>query len=134
MKNSLPWEEILRTLHADTILNDDGWLGGGIARVYGSDLMSDILSFSKPNSLLLTGLINPQTIRTAEMVDIAAICFVHGKRPHDETLDLARENQMPLFCTRFSMFEACGRLFAAGLVDDEGFPGLPGCEDCGDAR
>jgi hypothetical protein len=128
LKNSLPWEEILRTLHADTILND-GWLNGDIVRVYGSDLMSDILSFSKPNSLLLTGLINPQTIRTAEMVDIAAICFVHGKRPHDETLDLARENQMPLFCTRFSMFEACGRLFAAGLVDEEGFPGLPGSKD-----
>ena len=61
--------------------------------------------------------------------DIAAICFVHGKRPHDETLDLARENQTPLFCTRFSMFEACGRLFAAGLVDEEGFPGLPGSKD-----
>ena len=51
MKNSLPWEEILRTLHADTILNDDGWLGSDISRVYGSDLMSDILSYSKPNSL-----------------------------------------------------------------------------------
>ena len=125
LKNSLPWEEILRTLQAATILND-GWLGGDVSRVYGSDLMSDILSFSKPDSLLLTGLINPQTIRTAEMVDIAAICFVHGKRPHDETLDLARENQMPLFCTRFSMFEACGRLFAAGLVDGEDFPGPPG--------
>jgi hypothetical protein len=134
LKNSLPWEEILRILHADTILNNDGWLGGDILRVYGSDLMSDILSFSKPDSLLLTGLINPQTIRTAEMVDIAAICFVHGKRPHDDTLDLAKENQMPLFCTRFSMFEACGRLFAAGLVDDEDFPGLPGSEDCNDVR
>ena len=133
MKNSLPWEEILRTLHADTILND-GWLDGDITRVYGSDLMSDILSFSKPNSLLLPGLINPQTIRTAEMVDILAICFVHGKRPHDETLDLARENQTPLFCTRFSMFEACGHLFAAGLVDDEDFPGLPGSKDSDDAR
>jgi hypothetical protein len=125
LKNSLPWEEILRTLHAATILND-GWLGGDVSRVYGSDLMSDILSFSKPNSLLLTGLINPQTIRTAEMVDIAAICFVHGKRPHDDTLDLARENQVPLFCTQFSMFEACGRLFAAGLGDGEDFPPPPG--------
>ena len=128
MKNSLPWEEILRTLHAATILND-GWLGGDVSRVYGSDLMSDILSFSKPKSLLLTGLINPQTVRTAEMVDIAAICFVHGKRPHEETLDLARKNQLPLFCTRFSMFEACGRLFEAGLVDGEGFPGPQGYED-----
>jgi predicted transcriptional regulator len=131
LKNTLPWDEILRILEAKTILND-GWLGGDIARVYGSDLMSDILSFSKPKSLLITGLINPQTIRTAEMVDIAAICFVHDKNPHDETLDLAKRNQIPLFRTRFSMFEACGRLFEAGLVDCEGDPGPPGSGDCDD--
>jgi hypothetical protein len=59
------------------------------------------------------------------MVDIAAICFVHGKRPHDETLDLAKKNRIPLFCTKYSMFEACGRLFAAGLADCEEDSGAP---------
>ena len=87
--------------------------------VYGSDLMSDILTYSQPGSLLLTGLINPQTIRTAEMVEIAAICFVHGKQPHKETVEAARKIDLPLLSTRCSMFEACGRLFAAGLMNHE---------------
>jgi predicted transcriptional regulator len=128
VKNSLPWNEVIKILEADTILND-GWLGGEVGRVYGSDLMSDILSYSKPKSLLLTGLINPQTIRTAEMVDIAAICYVHGKCPHDKTLELAGRNHLALFRTRFSMFEACGRLFEAGLVDCEESPGHPGSKE-----
>lgn len=105
-------------LEAEIIL-DEGWLRDEITTVYGSDLMSDILSFSRPNSLLLTGLINPQTIRTAEMVEISVICFIHGKHPHQDTLDLARMNQMPLLCTGFSMFEACGKLYAAGLITCE---------------
>jgi predicted transcriptional regulator len=111
---SLPFKEVLNILEAEVIL-DKEWLRGVISTVYGSDLMSDILSFSKPNSLLLTGLINPQTIRTAEMVEIAVICFIHGKHPHKETVELATMNQIPLIGTPLSMFEACGRLYAAGL-------------------
>ena len=121
MGTSLKLEELLEILEAEIILNNN-WLRGEISRVHGSDLMSDILSYSKPNSLLLTGLINPQTIRTAEMVEIAAVCFIHGKTPHAETIDLARENEMPLLGTGFSMFEACGKLYAAGLVDCDDLP------------
>ena len=115
MLQSIGVRDILSILEAEIVL-DDGWLRDEVTTVYGSDLMSDILSFSKPNALLLTGLINPQTIRTAEMVEIAAICFIHGKHPHQDTLDLARTNQIPLLCTKFSMFEACGRLYALGSV------------------
>jgi hypothetical protein len=56
------------------------------------------------------------------MVEIAAVCFIHGKTPHTETIDLARANEMPLLTTRFSMFEACGKLYAAGLVDCDDLP------------
>ena len=121
MSKSLRFEDVLRILEAQ-VLFDDGWLPGEISRVYGSDLMSDILSYSKPNSLLLTGLVNPQTIRTAEMVEIAAICFIHEKNPHKETVELAKRNELPLLKTRFSMFEACGKLFAAGLTDCNDLP------------
>ena len=116
MGTSLPVDEVLKILEAEIIL-DKSWLREEISTVYGSDLMSDILSYSKPNSLLLTGLINPQTIRTAEMVEISAICFIHGKRPHKETVELARINEMPLLGTKMSMFEACGKLYAAGLMN-----------------
>ena len=121
MKNSIHIEELLEILEADIFLGEN-WLNGEISSVYSSDLMSDILSFSKPNSLLLTGLINPQTVRTAEMVEIAAICFIHGKHPHRETLDLAKKNEIPLFGTRFSMFEACGRLYSTGLGESDNLP------------
>ena len=114
MTGHLSFQELNEILKAEILL-DDGWIRDGFQSVYSSDLMSDILAYSRPNSLLLTGLINPQTIRTAEMVEIAAICFVHGKQPHTETVEAARQINLPLLSTRFSMFEACGRLFAAWL-------------------
>ncbi len=107
-------DELIKIIDASVLL-DKGWLKGAISCVYASDLMSDILSYSKPGSLLLTGLINSQTVRTAEMVEIMAVCFVHGKLPHNETIELAQQNELPLLTTKYSVFEACGRLFAAGM-------------------
>jgi len=88
-----------------------------IYTVCGSDLMSDVLTFIKPKALLLTGLTNPQVIRTAEVAEIAAICFVRGKQPQEATINLAIEKGIPLLKTRYSMFEACGRLYVSGLAD-----------------
>ncbi len=84
--------------------------------VCASDLMSDVLAFSKSRSLLLTGLTNPQVVRTAEMSEITAICFVRGKRPGPEAVEMARKTRIPLLSTRLSMYTACGRLYAAGLT------------------
>jgi len=81
----------------------------------GADLMSDVLAFSKTGALLLTGLTNTQVIRTGEMADIVGICFVRGKRPPQETIELARKNALPLFATELPMFESCGRLYQGGL-------------------
>ena len=80
-----------------------------------ADLMSDVLAFAEPGSILLTGLCNPQVIRTAEMADISAIIFVRGKYPPPETIVLAEEKGMPLVSASHSMFEMCGRLHRAGL-------------------
>jgi predicted transcriptional regulator len=80
-----------------------------------ADLMSDVLAFSEPGSVLLTGLCNPQVVRTAEMADIAAIIFVRGKYPPPETISLAEEKGIPLVATSHAMFEMCGRLHRAGL-------------------
>ena len=81
----------------------------------GCDLMSDVLAFIKPDALLLTGLTNRQVIRTAEMADIKAICFVRGKQPGREVVDLAEEKDIPLLTTSLPLFEACGRLYRSGL-------------------
>jgi predicted transcriptional regulator len=84
----------------------------------GSDLMSDVLAFTHEGTLLMSGLTNPQVVRTAEMADIKAIVFVRGKIPPAETLALAEEKGIPLLTSKYTMFETCGRIFAAGL---------PGC-------
>jgi len=82
----------------------------------GCDLMSDVLAFVKSDSLLLTGLTNPQVIRTVEMSDIKAVCFVRGKKPDKETVELAKSKNIPLLLTEFPLFEACGKLYKEGLA------------------
>lgn len=80
-----------------------------------SDLMSDVLAFVKPGSLLLTGLVHPQAIRTAEMSDLSAIVFVRGKTPGKDTIDLAEELKIPLIASPYGMYEMSGLLYQAGL-------------------
>jgi len=108
-------EQVKEILKAEVLLGGD-YLDKEIPMACGSDLMSDVLAFIKSDALLLTGLTNNQVVRTAEMAEIAAVCFVRGKRPPKETISLAKEKKVPLLSTQFSMFEACGRLFAEGLV------------------
>jgi predicted type IV restriction endonuclease len=81
----------------------------------GADLMSDVLAFSKEKTLLLTGLTNPQVIRTAEMIELTAVVFVRGKQPPQETIELAREKGIFLLSTDKLLYEACGILYKAGL-------------------
>ena len=81
----------------------------------GADLMSDVLAFTHAGTLLLTGLTNPQVVRTAEMAGISAIVFVRGKIPPPETIKLAEEKGIPLLATRYTLYETCGRLYTAGL-------------------
>jgi hypothetical protein len=80
-----------------------------------SDLMSDVLLFTKPSMLLVTGLTNPQSIRTADMAEAQAVMFVRGKYPPPETLDLAEEMGIAVMLSPYTMFEAAGLLYAAGL-------------------
>jgi len=81
----------------------------------GADLMSDVLAFTHADTLLLTGLTNPQVVRTADMAGIRAIVFVRGKLPPAETVALAREKAIPLLASKYTLFETAGRLFAVGL-------------------
>ena len=87
----------------------------------GSDMMSDVLAFVKDQSVLLTGLVNPQVIRTAEMMDMVCIVFVRGKKPSEDMIKLAEERDIALLSTGYRMFTACGLLYSNGLRG--------GCED-----
>ncbi len=85
----------------------------------GSDMMSDVLAFVKNQAVLLTGLVNPQVIRTAEMMDMHCVVFVRGKEPSEEMLSLAKDCEMVVMCTKKRMFEACGKLYMKGLNNCE---------------
>jgi len=85
----------------------------------GADLMSDVLAFSNEKTLLLTGLTNPQVVRTAEMVEIKIIIFVRGKTPQIETISLANQLDIFLYSTDKPLFEACGLLYNSGIGPEE---------------
>ena len=97
------------------VLTDQAIDGREIAGAMGADLMSDVLSSIKPESVLLTGLCNPQVVRTALIADIHAIVFIRGKNPAQETIELANEESIPLITTNHGLYDACGILFQAGL-------------------
>ena len=90
-----------------------------IVSACGADLMSDVLAFSKEKTLLLTGLTNPQVVRTAEMIDLELIIFVRGKQPPKETIALAEEQDITLLTTEKPLYEACGILYSAGLKPEK---------------
>ena len=81
----------------------------------GSDMMSDVLAYVKDQAVLLTGLCNPQVIRTAEMMDMKCVVFVRAKCPTDEMIRLAKESDLVVLKTTKRMYEACGKLYLAGL-------------------
>lgn len=81
----------------------------------GSDMMSDVLAFVKEQAVLLTGLINLQVVRTAEMMDMKCIVFVRGKNPPKEVIELAEESGIVLLKSEERMYVACGRLYENGL-------------------
>ena len=81
----------------------------------GSDMMSDVLAFVKDQAVLLTGLVNTQVVRTAEMMDMRCIVFVRSKKPTDEIIELAKKCGILVMTTDRRMYEACGMLYSGGL-------------------
>ena len=86
-----------------------------VSSVFGCDLMSDVLAYVQDQSVLLTGLVNPQVIRTAVMMDMICIVFVRSKSPSEEMLSLAKENGIVIMTTDKRLYEACGLLYSSGL-------------------
>jgi predicted transcriptional regulator len=111
----LKLSEVKDILDAEIIVGED-CLDLEVHTAFGADLMSDVLAFAKAGSLLLTGLTNTQVIRTANVLDIAAIILVRGKKPSSETIALASELKIPILTTKYILFETAGRLYMKGIV------------------
>ena len=111
----LKLREVKDILDAEIIVGEEN-MDMEVKTAFGADLMSDVLAFAKAGSLLLTGLTNTQVIRTANVLDIAAIILVRGKKPSSETIVLARELKIPILATKYILFETAGRLYMKGIV------------------
>lgn len=110
--------EIARILNASTLCCEEN-LGDEVISACGADLMSDVLAFVKEQSVLLTGLMNPQVVRTADMMDIRCIVFVRGKEPDGQTIELAQNRGIVLMSTKLRLYTACGMLYTGGLVTSD---------------
>ena len=106
--------EVVKLLDAEILCGAEH-LDTEIHTACGSDMMSDVLAYVKDQSVLLTGLLNPQVVRTAEMMDMLCIVFVRGKRPEQPVIDLAAEKGIVLLTTEKRLFVACGILYTNGL-------------------
>ena len=84
----------------------------------GSDMMSDVLAFVKDQGVLLTGLVNVQTVRTALMMDMKCIIFVRGKKPDEAVISLAEQNDIVVLTTDYRLYTACGLLYTNGLYTE----------------
>lgn len=107
-------KEVSEIIEATVVCGEDQ-LDREVKMACGSDMMSDVLAFVKDQSLLLTGLQNPQVVRTAEMMDMHCIIFVRGKTPDEQIIELANDRDIVLMTTGMRMFSACGKLYEAGL-------------------
>lgn len=106
--------QIRDLLSAELIVGEES-LSKDVHSACGSDMMSDVLAYVKDQAVLLTGLVNAQVIRTAQMMDMICIVFVRSKRPSDDMIALAQEAGITLMSTSKRMYEACGLLYTAGL-------------------
>lgn len=106
----------VRDILSATVLCGEENLDLEVLSACGSDFMSDVLAYVKDQALLLTGLVNPQVIRTADMMDMKCIVFVRGKMPDENMLSLARDRGIVVMTTKERMYLACGLLYTNGLV------------------
>ena len=111
--------DIKEILQAEIICRND-LMSTEVHTACGSDMMSDVLAFVKEQAVLLTGLVNPQVVRTAEMMDMHCIVFVRGKRPTLDMIEMAEDRDMVMLCTELEMFTSCGRLYENGLRGGSG--------------
>ena len=107
-------KEIIDLLDAEVYAGEE-LIDSDVHSACGSDMMSDVLAYVKDQAVLLTGLLNTQVVRTAEMMDMHCIVFVRGKVPTEEIRALAESSGIALLSTKERMYVACGRLYAAGL-------------------
>ena len=111
----MKFEQIRQILNAKVLCCEEILEAEASAEAYASDMMSDVLAFVTDQTVLLTGLVNEQVIRTAAMLDMHCIIIVRGKQPTPGMVQLVRQNGIALMATGFNLFNSCGRLYSSGM-------------------
>ena len=111
--------DVMRILDAQLVCGEEN-LDTQVHEACGSDMMSDVLAFVKDQAVLLTGLVNIQVVRTADMMDMKCIVLVRGKKPSEDMIRLADEYEIALMTTEREMFTSCGILYSKGLRGRQG--------------
>lgn len=111
-------KEIVEAIQGEVIWGTQ-YLEREVDNAFACDLISDILMCIKEQTLLLTGLTNPQIIRLSDMIDLFGIVFVRGKKPSNSLIEMAKERELPIITTNFTMYQTSGILFTKGLRSSE---------------
>ena len=106
----------IRDLLGAEVLCCEEYLDNDVFSACGSDMMSDVLAYVKEQAVLLTGLVNPQVIRTAEMMDMKCIVFVRSKKPSEAMVSMAEDDGIVMMASDMRMYDACGTLYVNGLI------------------
>ncbi len=106
----------IRDLLDAEVLCCEEYLDSDVYSACGSDMMSDVLAYVKDQAVLLTGLVNPQVIRTAEMMDMKCIVFVRSKKPSPAMISMAEDDGIVMMASDKRMYDACGMLYTNGLI------------------
>jgi serine/threonine-protein kinase RsbT len=93
-----------------SIIEGEDRLDATVEHIYASDLMSDVLAFGRPDSILLTGLATQQAVISAHMAEFKGVVFIRGKKPKDGSGEFAKDNQLVLLSTELDMYDACIRI------------------------
>ena len=115
----MKFDQIRQILNAEVLCCEEIMEDEASAEAYASDMMSDVLAFVTDQTVLLTGLVNEQVIRTAAMLDMHCIVIVRGKQPTPGMVQLASKNGIAMMATAFNLFNSCGRLYTAGMRTGE---------------
>lgn len=108
--------EVQEILDAE-ILCGDNLLHKDVRSWFACDLISEMLLYVTPNTLVITSLTNIHIVHTAQVMDAIGVVFVGGKKPDDSVITNSRMSDIPLLTTKHLTFECCGRLFLNSLND-----------------
>ena len=112
-------KEVQELLEAEVLCGDDECLKRDVRISFACDLVSEMLLYLKPHSLLITSLTNAHVIHAAQVMDANSILFVGGRKPPQAVIDSGASNKIPLLVTQLLTFDCCGRLFEKGVRGDD---------------